>query len=338
MGVEGFRLDHERAGAPYTLIEGALSADQRALLERAYRFMIQVRHVDERLLTLQRQGRVGFHGTCRGQEAIPVGLGLGLARDDLFFPGLRDNGLLLVRGQPLERYLAQSFATAADPTQGRNMPAHQSDREFGVVSWSSCIGNQIPQAVGAAEALRGTGRVVAVAFGDGAISTGDFHAGLNLAGLWKPPCVFVCENNGWSISVPTHAQTPGVLAEKARAYDIPFARVDGNDVVAVAEAVAFAADAARNGQGPCLLELLTYRMAPHSSADDPTRYRNQAEVNVWAARDPIDRAQRALDQTDDERRVIEQTERSYFDQALNTSENIGLPPFEIQVNDVFGDH
>lgn len=263
-------------------------ADGRRL--ELYRHLRRVRLLDERLVQLQRQGRVGFHGSCAGQEVAPVAAALALRESDWIFPALRESYAMLVRGFPLARYLAQDFGTSLDVAKGRQMPSHQSARAVNVVSWSSCIATQLPQAVGMALAARKRGRDdVALAFlGDGATSHPDFHAALNFAGVFRAPCVLVCQNNQFAISVPVARQSGNpLLFEKASAYGIAGQRVDGNDAELVLETLSRAAERARTGGGPSFVELLTYRMGPHSSSDDPSRYRDESETVAWQARDPI---------------------------------------------------
>jgi len=255
-----------------------------------YRQLRRVRLLDERLVQLQRQGRIGFHGSCAGQEVAPVAAGLALRPSDWVFPALRESYVMLVRGFPLERYVAQDFASSLDPSKGRQMPSHQSARAVNVVSWSSCIATQLPQAVGMALAAkkRGTDDISLAFLGDGATSHPDFHAALNFAGVFRAPCVFVCQNNQFAISVPLERQTANPrLFEKAAAYGIYGERVDGNDAELVLDAMTRAADKARTGGGPTFLEMLTYRMGAHSSSDDPSRYRDEAVTRAWAERDPI---------------------------------------------------
>lgn len=269
----------------------------REELLRAYREMRRLRLLDAKMITLQRQGRVGFYGAAQGQEATPIATGLALAADDWVFPALREQSIMLVRGFPLRAFVAQVFGNSGDVLQGRQMPSHQSGRAVNQVSWSSCIGPQLPQAVGAAWAMRAKKkRSIAVAFcGDGATSQADFHAAMNFAGVWRAPCVIVCQNNHWSISVPTEKQTASrTIAVKARAYGIPGVRVDGNDVLAVYGVMREAIDRARSGGGPTFVEAVTYRMGAHSTSDDPTRYRSSAEVEEWAKRDPLDRLRKHL--------------------------------------------
>jgi pyruvate dehydrogenase E1 component alpha subunit len=268
-----------------------------ATLLRAYREMKRLRLLDARMTLMQRQGRVGFYGAAQGQEAVPIATGLAVSPDDWVFPALREQSVMLVRGFPLRAFIAQVFGNAGDVLKGRQMPSHPSGRAVHQVSWSSCIGSQIPQAVGAAWAMRARkSSAAAIGFlGDGATSQADFHAAMNFAGVFRVPCVLVCQNNHWSISVPADKQTASrTFAVKARAYGVPGVRVDGNDVLAVFGAVQAALDRARAGGGPTFLEAVTYRMGPHSTSDDPSRYRSQAEVDSWAAKDPLVRLRRHL--------------------------------------------
>jgi pyruvate dehydrogenase E1 component alpha subunit/2-oxoisovalerate dehydrogenase E1 component alpha subunit len=197
--------------------------------------MLRIRTLDERMMTLQRQGRIGFYGTCSGQEAATIGTAMALRPTDWIFPALREAGVMLMRGYGLVPYLSQVFGNSGDPARGRQMPSHQSSRSVNQVSWSSCIGSQITQATGAAMAakFKKDGAVVMGYMGDGATSSADFHTGLNFAGVFKAPVVFVCQNNHWSISIPTKGQTAAEsIAVKAQAYGFPGVKVDGNDVEA----------------------------------------------------------------------------------------------------------
>ncbi|MEO6598524.1 MAG: thiamine pyrophosphate-dependent dehydrogenase E1 component subunit alpha, partial [Polyangiaceae bacterium] len=201
-----------------------------------YRALRRIRLLDERMQALQRQGRIGFYGTCSGQEAVPVALGFALRHSDWLFPALRESSVLLVRGFPLVQYLAQVFGSEQDVLRGRQMPSHMSGRSGNVVSWSSCIGTQLTHAVGAAWAakLRHEDSVTVGCMGDGATSSADFHSALNFAQVFRVPCVFVCQNNHWAISTPAARQSnTATFAERALCYAMPAERVDGNDVVAL---------------------------------------------------------------------------------------------------------
>lgn len=267
------------------------------VLVTGYRHMRRLRALDARMILLQRQGRVGFYGACTGQEAVPIATGLVLQADDWVFPALREQSVMLVRGFPLRAFVAQVFGNAGDVQKGRQMPSHQAGRAVNQVSWSSCIGPQIPQAVGAAMAMRSRKAAsIAVGFtGDGATSQPDFHAAMNFAAVYQAPAVIVCQNNHWSISVPTAKQTASrTIAVKGRAYGVPAVRVDGNDLLAVHKVLSDAAARARAGGGPTFVEALTYRIGAHSTSDDPTRYRSDAEVEAWKKKDPVDRLARHL--------------------------------------------
>ncbi len=265
-----------------------------------YRHLRRLRLLDARMILLQRQGRVGFYGACTGQEAVPIATGLVAEENDWVFPALREQSVMLVRGFPLQQFIAQIFGNSGDVLKGRQMPSHPSGKQVHQVSWSSCIGPQIPQAVGCAFAMKrndvnGT-RAVAFGFsGDGATSQPDFHAAMTFAAFYKAPAVIVCQNNHWSISVPTSRQTAAkTIAVKARAYGIPGIRVDGNDLLAMHSVLSQATARARRGEGPTFVEAVTYRIGAHSTSDDPTRYRSDEEVESWKKKDPVDRLARHL--------------------------------------------
>jgi pyruvate dehydrogenase E1 component alpha subunit/2-oxoisovalerate dehydrogenase E1 component alpha subunit len=263
-----------------------------------YRGMLRVRLLDDRMMTLQRQGRIGFYGACPGQEAACIASAYAMEPQDWIFPALREGGAMLLRGFPLVPYIAQLFGNRLDLLKGRQMPSHAAARSVNQVSWGSCIGTQLPHAVGAAHAARLAGRpdVMLAYLGDGATSTSDFHAAMTFAGVWKSPVVFFCQNNHWSISIPTHRQTAAkTLADKARGYGIPGVRIDGNTALDVYEATRDAVHRARRGEGPTFIEAETYRMGAHSSSDDPSRYRDEREVEVWRGRDPIERFRKVVD-------------------------------------------
>jgi pyruvate dehydrogenase E1 component alpha subunit/2-oxoisovalerate dehydrogenase E1 component alpha subunit len=228
--------------------------------------------------------------------------------------------------------------------KGRQMPSHMSGRSVNQVAWSSCIGPQIPQAVGAAWAAKiRKDDIVTVGFmGDGATSQPDFHTAMNFAGVFRVPCVLICQNNHWSISVPTARQTASrTIAVKAHAYGMPGIRVDGNDVLAVYAAVKQAVDRARSGGGPTFVESVTYRMGPHSSSDDPTRYRSDEEVAEWRKRDPIDRFDRYLrnaELMDDARRkALEEELTREILAAIDEVEGLAAPARGTLFEDVYGE-
>lgn len=311
-------------------------------LLRAYREMRRLRLVDERMVALQRQGRVGFYGACTGQEAIPIATAMALDSGDWVFPALREQSVMLVRGFPLERFIAQILGNERDVLKGRQMPSHHSGRAVHQVSWSSCVGPQLPQAVGAAWAMKKRkAESIALGFmGDGATSQPDFHAAMNFAGVFQVPCVFVCQNNQWSISVPVSRQTASAtLAIKARAYGMPGVRVDGNDLLAVFKVVTDAARVARSGGGPTFIEAVTYRIGAHSTSDDPARYRASGEVLEWRKKDPIHRMQRhlaVLGLTDESRDARLDAElNSEISSAFLEVEHLPPPPRASLFDDVY---
>lgn len=266
-------------------------------LKKAFRTMLLVRTLDVKLTNLQRQGRIGFYGACTGQEATPIGTAMALRPDDWVFPALREGSAALYRGLKLSHYAAQCLGNDHDIQKGRQMPCHYMDRGINHVSWSSVIATQLPHAAGAAYAmkLKGTDQVAIGFMGDGATSENDFHSALNFAAVTKSPVVFVCQNNQFAISVQHDKQTATrTYAEKAAAYGMPGVLVDGNDLLAVHQAVTEAVERARKGEGPTLIEALTYRLVPHSSSDDPTRYRDEATYQKWLKRDPVEIFRRHL--------------------------------------------
>ena len=257
-----------------------------------HRHMLKMRLLDQRMLSLQRQGRIGFYGMATGQEASVTGSAYPLRKGDWVFHALRETGVCLWRGTSLYDLVCQLIGNSGDVLLGRQMPMHFSDRKVNSVAWSSVIGTQLPHAMGAAYAAKLLKHdTVCVGYiGDGGTSIGDFHAAMNFAAVWKVPMVFFCQNNHWAISVPLSAQTASSsIAVKAVAYGMPGVRVDGNDLLAVIAAQREAVDRARSGGGPTLIESVTFRMGGHSSSDDPTRYRDAALVQVWEKRDPVAR-------------------------------------------------
>ena len=321
-----------------------MTSAEPKLLQELYRHTVRLRRVDERLLGLQRQGRIGFYGPASGQEAVAVGAGLALENRDWVFQALRESGVMLVRGYALSAYVAQLFGNELDPMKGRQMPSHMASRAVKQVSWSSCIATQLPHAVGAARAMQLAGdRAVALAFmGDGATSSPDFHAALNFAGIWRAPVVFVCQNNGYAISVPTTRQTASAsFAVKARAYGFDGETIDGNDALVVHDAVQRALARARAGDGPTLIECLTYRVGPHSTSDDPTRYRPAGEIERWLERDPIVVLRRrlteagAFDEALEPRWLREVDEE--LDLAIQSSESAARPALSTLFDDVYAE-
>jgi pyruvate dehydrogenase E1 component alpha subunit len=255
-----------------------------------YRWMVLNRQLDERMIGLQRQGRIGFYIGSIGEEAAVFGTAAAMALQDWIFPCYREHGAALLRGLPLATFVCDLLGNAGDAMLGHQMPCHEAWRAGRFASISSPIGTQIPHAVGAAWAARikREEMVSLVYFGEGATSSSDFHTGLNFAGVHRVPVVFACRNNGWAISVPRERQTASqTIAQKAVAYGIQGERVDGNDLLAVHAATRRARERAARGEGPTLLELVTYRLEGHSTSDDPRAYRPAEEVEPWRKKDPL---------------------------------------------------
>lgn len=313
-------------------------------LQRLYRILVLQRAFDKRALNLQRQGRIGFYVSAMGQEAAQVGSAYATRDEDWIFPAYRELGAALVRGVPLEAIVAQLYGNANDRLKGRQMPNHYGFRDHNIVVASSPVGTQIPLAVGAAWAakIRRDPVVTMVYFGDGATSTGEFHAAMNFAGVFRTPTVFFCQNNQWAISVPRERQTASeTLAVKAEAYGFEGVRVDGNDLLAVYTAARDAVDKARQGDGPTMIEAVTYRMSGHSTADDPRRYRDERQVREWSERDPIVRFRRYLETQDlwteaDEAEAVAEAERD-IERIIQEEEEAGPPSLETLVEDVFAE-
>ncbi len=311
---------------------------------RAYREIKRLRVLDARMILIQRQGRIGFYGACTGQEATPIGAALAIEPGDWVFQALRESSMMLVRGFPLTKYIAQIYGNDLDVLKGRQMPSHMSGREVNQVSWSSVIGPQVPQAMGAAWAAKILGhKTVTLGFmGDGATSEPDFHNAMNFAAVFKAPCVMICQNNHWAISVPSARQSASeTFAIKGRAYGVPSVRIDGNDVLAVIASVKAAADRARSGGGPTFIECLTYRIGAHSTSDDPTRYRSQAEVDDWLLRDPLQRLRRHLDHLgawdDAKEEVLERELNKEIGAAITEVETHGPPARDSIFDDVYAE-
>ncbi len=313
----------------------------KARLLEAYELMLRTRLLDERMINLQRQGRIGFYVPSTGEEAAQIGCALASGRQDWAYPSYRMPGLHLALGAGLRDMVANCFGNEADLCRGRQMPVHYAFRERRIVSISSPIGTHIVQAVGTAYGMRLRGEQAAAwaYFGDGGTSSNDFHSGMNFAGVWKAPCIMVCTNNQWAISVPLSLQTASeTIAVKAEAYGMPGLRVDGNDVLAVYKAASEAAERARRGEGPTLLELLTYRRGPHSSSDDPTRYRgNQADE--WLRRDPIVRFRKHLELQDlwsaEQEKDLDARLRAEINDAVTQVEKLPPPGLDTLFTDVY---
>ncbi len=307
------------------------------LLGRMYRDMVLMREINNRAIMLQRQGRIGSWLGSEGQEATAVGAAHALQPGDWAFPTYREHALALVRGVPLVKLFHHLFGNAADTARGRNLPPEYSFREVNFVSVSAPVGNQAPQAVGAAMAARCRGDRAAVItfFGDGTSSEGDVHVAMEFAARFKAGVVFFCQNNGWAISVPTSRQIAGSIADRAPGLGFEGWRIDGNDPLEVHDATRRALDKAREGGGPTLIEAITYRLGAHSTSDDPTRYRDAGEVASWTERDPIalTREKLVLDAAQDA--AVWEWARGEIQRAVEEAEKTPLPPVSDMFEDVY---
>ena len=290
-------------------------------LVRLYEAMTLARQADQRMLKLQRQGRLGTFPPCTGQEASVCAPTLAMKEQDWLVSSYRELGARLMRGESLERTLLyyNGFEEgSADCARTRTLPVQV------------ILGSQLPHAVGLAYAARYKGEddTAVVAFvGDGATSQGDFHEALNFASAWQVPVVFICQNNGWAISMPRAAQTRSqTIAQKAIAYGIPAIQVDGNDALAMYRATQQALARARQGQGPTLIEAETYRLMMHTTADDPSKYRDEAEEKARWEHEPLGRMQMYLERrgiwNEDLQRGLEARIKEEVDAAVKRFEDI----------------
>ncbi|MDH3662412.1 MAG: pyruvate dehydrogenase (acetyl-transferring) E1 component subunit alpha [Alphaproteobacteria bacterium] len=280
-----FTIRHHRCLDPAGNIEGCLPAfaEDGTALTPLYRSMVRLRRFDAKAVALQRTGRLGTYAVTLGQEAIPIGVASAMRADDVLLPSYRDGGALLWRGVTMEELLLYW----GGDERGSNFSASREDFPFSVPIASHCL-----HAVGVAYAMkqRREQRAAVCMIGDGATSNGAFYEAINAAGAWRAPAVFVISNNQWAISMPRSAQTAAeTLAQKAIAAGMPGEQVDGNDVIAVREVMAAALERARRGDGPSVIEALTYRLGDHTTADDASRYRDPEVLKAAWAEEPIAR-------------------------------------------------
>lgn len=314
-------------------------------LMRAYTLMIRLRQMDSILQNAQRQGRISFYMTCRGEEAIHFGAAAALTLDDTVLAQYREAGVLMWRGFTLQQFADQCFSNKGDLGKARQMPIHYGSRALNYQTISSPLGTQLPQAVGAAyrSKLQKKSNVTIAFFGDGCASTPDFHSACNFAATLKVPVIFFCRNNGYAISTPVTEQYAGDgIISRCRGYGMAGVRVDGNDLFAVCAAVQAAKEYAVENSSPVMIEAMTYRQGHHSTSDDSTRYRNDGEVRAYTdVGDPFLRISAFLrnygfiDGNDSVR--IEDTEKFNVLQAMETAEKKGPPAFGELFQDVYRD-
>lgn len=317
-------------------------ADDKLL--QIYKCMTSLDVMDDKLYEAQRQGKLSFYMTSTGEEATVVGAAAALNADDEIFSQYRECGALTWRGFTYQQITNQCVGTDLDLGKGRQMPIHYGCRELHFQTVSSPLATQLPHAAGAAYALKrdNSDRVVACFFGEGAASEGDFHAALNFAATLGCPVLFICRNNGYAISTPTREQLAGDgVAARGVGYGIRTTRVDGLDVHAVFDAVSEGRKLCKEHNAPVLIECMSYRGGPHSTSDDPFKYRTRDEVKYWQERNPIARLRQQLErkglwtqQQDAEFRVAKKQEILH---ALSESERRRKPSIDQMFVDVYSD-
>ncbi len=328
-----------------TLFEGAeapaLTRDQAL---RIYRAMVATRVMDERMMAAQRQGRLSFYMQCTGEEAAVIGAAAALDDADMIMAQYREQGALVYRGFSYDEFMNQLFGNELDYGKGRQMPIHYGSRKLHYMTISSPLATQIPQATGYAygQKLAGDGHCTIVFFGEGAASEGDFHAALNMAAVHEVPVIFFCRNNGYAISTPSIEQfAADGVAPRAFGYRMHVLRVDGNDVLAVLAATREARRIAVEQNKPVLIEAMTYRLAAHSSSDDPSGYRSKKEEEAWRDKDPLQRLKHWLVARDwwddDEEKALQETLRREVLETMKRAEKRPPPPLDSLVTDVYAD-
>jgi len=315
------RLDilDEKGNADESLMPSLSDADIKIM----YELLVLSRTFDHQALNLQREGRIGSYAPILGQEASQIGSAFALEKTDWIFPSFREIGVYITMGYPLHML----FQYWSGDERGVKIP-----EKLNIFPVCVPVGTQVPHAAGAAMAIKykNEKRAVAAYFGDGGTSEGDFHEGMNMAGVFKLPVVFICQNNHWAISVPREKQTASkTIAQKAFAYGFEGIQVDGNDIFAVYKATKYALDKAKKGEGPTLIECFTYRMSDHTTADDASRYRTKEIVEAWKLKDPILRLKLFMEKkglwTEQYQREIENRAKEMVDEAVKKEEAIEHP-------------
>jgi pyruvate dehydrogenase E1 component alpha subunit len=324
-GIDYVQVMDETGNIDQSLLDPALTPDK---IIEIYRYMCFARAYDEKILSLQRQGRAVTYAPLVGEEATQIGSASAMRKGDMFFPNFRQHGVFLARGMPLET----STLYWRGFEEGNIIP-----KEVGGFPVCIPVGSQALHAVGCAFAQKynKTGAVVVVYVGDGGTSEGDFYEALNFSGVYKVPLIIIIENNQWAISEPRKDQTAAAtLAQKGIAAGIKCIQVDGNDALAVFKTVKDAIEYSTNG--PTLIECVTYRMSMHTTADDPTKYRSEDEVALWRAKDPIERVRKYLISksmwNDDMEAKMRADQKTAIDAAVAKAEEFKPDPKSIFTN------
>ena len=314
-------------------------------LVNIFKLMLLTRNLDAKILSIQRQGRIGPYVPCAGEEAAMVASAYALNKQDWMVTSYRELGAHLTRGSSVDLILAQLFGNSNDELKGRQMSNSWGNRAMNILPTAAPIGAYLKVAVGIglAAKIRKEPLAVLTYLGDGATSSSDFHNAMNFAGVYNSPVVFFCSNNGWAISLPVSNQTRSKsLAVKAEAYGFEGIQIDGNDAEKVLTETRKALEKAKSGGGPTFIEALTYRIAPHSTADDPTRYMNWKEYEKWKERDPLDILRKRLaseglwSESQEKELVKEYT--SQISSSVQRQESAKtVPPEELIFSDVYAE-
>ncbi len=326
-----------------TLYEGAeLPEIDQTLALKIYDTFQFIRALDERMVAAQRQGRISFYMTQVGEEAADIGSTAALADDDMIMAQYREQGALAFRGFPLQQFMHQLFSNENDLGKGRQMPIHYGSRDLHYMTISSPLATQLPQAAGYAYGykLEEKDNCVICYFGEGAASEGDFHAAINMAGVYKVPVIYFCRNNGYAISTPSSEQFAGDgIAPRAIAYGLKAIRVDGNDVLAVLKATQEARRMAVEENQPVLIEAMTYRLGAHSTSDDPSGYRSKKEEEKWQEKDPVLRFKNwIINQgwwTEEQDAAEMDVKRKNVMAAMKEAEKVSAPHLNDLITDVY---
>ncbi|WP_027093739.1 thiamine pyrophosphate-dependent dehydrogenase E1 component subunit alpha [Cohnella thermotolerans] len=303
---------------------------------RMYEIMVLARKFDERAQLLQRAGKVNFHISGVNQEPAQVAMAFAMDKEkDWFLPYYRDYAFVLSAGMTVKELMLSLFAKGEDPNSaGRQMPGHFGCKRLRIVTGSSPVTTQVPHAVGFALAakMRGEPSVSLVSFGEGSSNQGDFHEGCNFAGVMKLPVIFVCQNNGYAISVPFSKQSAGRISDRALGYGFPGYRVDGYDPFEVYRVFKEAHERALAGEGPTLVEVMTYRVSPHSTSDNDMAYRTKEEVDFHRGKDAIPAFRQYLEEhglwSEEREKALLADIRKEIDEATEYGERAPFQPVQ----------
>jgi len=326
-----------------TLYQGAVLPDlEQDQALRIYRAMVRTRALDERMLAAQRQGRVSFYMQSTGEEASTVGFAAALDDADMILTQYREQGALMYRGFTIDEFMNQLFANELDYGKGRQMPVHYGSAKLNFMTISSPLATQIPQATGYAygQKITKSGLCTVAVFGEGAASEGDFHAALNMASVLEVPVIFFCRNNGYAISTPSSEQfAADGIAPRALGYGMHTIRIDGNDILAVYGATREARRIAVKKNQPVLIESMSYRLAAHSSSDDPSGYRSKKEEQKWRSKDPLQRMKKWLQLqnwwTEEQDKELFDHQRQQVLAAMKAAEQRPAPALDNLITDVY---